>query len=200
MDKEQKQIYRETKTAKVQKERGQKYPYFDQSECKTKRRHFEISKLKRNQKVNDYMHKASRKIVNACIRENINTIVIGYNKGWKRSTKLNKNVNQSFAGLPTQWFIEMIQYKAQEVRIRVILTEEPYTSGTSFLDGEEPVKKNYDKSRRVHRGLFLSSNGIEINADINASYQILKKVFPTAYVNGIEDVVLHPVRVNAAFI
>ena len=46
----------------------------------------------------------------------------------------------------------------------------------------------------------MSSNGIEINADINASYQILKKVFPAAYANGIEGVVLHPAKVNAAFI
>ena len=54
--------------------------------------------------------------------------------------------------------------------------------------------------KRVYRGLFVSGNGTKINADINASYQILKKVFPKAYANGIEGVVLHPVRVNAAFV
>lgn len=156
--------------------------------------------VKRNHKMDDYMHKASRKIVDFCADKDINTIVIGYNKDWKRDSKLSRSVNQSFTGIPTQRFIEMVQYKAQESGINVILTEESYTSGTSFLDEEEPVKKNYDKGRRIHRGLFMSSNGIEINADINASYQILKKVFPAAYANGIEGVVLHPARVNAAFI
>lgn len=96
--------------------------------------------------------------------------------------------------------IEMIQYKAQEAGINVILTEESYTSGTSFLDYETPVKWNYNKARRIYRGLFVSTGGIKLNADINASYQILKKVFPNAYVNGIEGVVLHPVRVNVAII
>lgn len=155
---------------------------------------------KRNRKVEDYMHKASREIVDRCIRWKLNTIVIGYNKDWKRNSKLSRNVNQSFIGIPTQRFIEMIQYKAEEAGINVILTEESYTSGTSYLDYEMPVKQNYDKSRRIHRGLFVSNRGIKINADINASCQILKKVFPTAYANGIEGVVLHPVRVNAASI
>ena len=155
---------------------------------------------KRNHKMDDNMHKASRKIVNGCINENINTIIIGYNKYWKRGSKLNRIVNQSFTGLPTQRFIEMLQYKAQESGINVILTSESYTSGTSFLDNEMPTKQNYNKSRRIYRGLFVSDGGTKINADINASFQILKKVVPTAYANGIEDVVLHPVRVNAAFV
>ena len=88
---------------------------------------------KRNRKMEDYMHKAGRKIVDHCMDEDIHTIVIGYNKNWKRDTGLGRNVNQSLAGIPTQRFIEMIQYKAQEAGINVILTEESYTSGTSFL-------------------------------------------------------------------
>ena len=159
---------------------------------------------KRNHKIDDYMHKASRKIVDWCICKEINTAVIGYNKGWKKNPGLSKNVHQSFAGIPTQRFIEMIQYKAQEAGINIILTEESYTSGTSFLDNEMPIKQNYNISRRVHRGVFVSDSGRRINADTNASYQILKKVFPEAYenlhANGIEGVVLHPFRVNAAFV
>lgn len=69
-------------------------------------------------------------------------------------------MNQSFAGIPTQRFIEMIKYKAQEAGICVILTEESYTSGTSFLDGEEPVKKNYNKSRRVQCIIIILMNWI----------------------------------------
>ena len=71
--------------------------------------------------------------------------------------------------------------------------EESFTSGTSFLDEEEPIKENYDKSRRVYRGLFVTKKGEEINADVNGSYQIMKKVFPNVkFINGIEGVGLHP--------
>lgn len=70
----------------------------------------------------------------------------------------------------------------------------------SYRIEEMPAKQNYDKLRRIHRGLFVSNNGRKINADINASCQILKKVFPAAYANGTEGVVLHSVRVNAAFV
>ena len=107
-------------------------------------------------------------------------------------------VNQTFVGIPQKRFIEMIQYKAQDIGLNVILQEESYTSGTSFLDKEEPIKANYNKSRRVTRGLFVSNKGIKINADVNGSYQILMKVFPNAFAEGVEGVAFHPVRVNVA--
>lgn len=151
---------------------------------------------KRNNMINDFMHKSSKMVVNIAIKNNISIIVIGNNKDWKRNSKMSRNVNQSFVGIPHQKFIKMIQYKAQDVGIEVILTEESYTSGTSFLDKEYPIKENYDNSRRKYRGLFISNKGIKINADVNGAYQILKKVFPKAYDNGIEVVVLHPVRVS----
>lgn len=78
----------------------------------------------------------------------------------------------------------------------IIITEESYTSGTSFLDGESPTKDMYDKKRRIHRGLFRSNQGVLINADVNAGYQIMKKVFPNEFSDGIEGAVFHPVRVN----
>lgn len=153
---------------------------------------------KRNAKVNDYMHKASRYIVDFCRNNDIHTLVIGYNKNWKQKSNMSKNVNQSFVGLPTQRFIEMCQYKGQECGINVILSEESYTSGTSFLDNEEPIKENYNKERRIYRGLFISNREIKINADVNGSYQIMKKVFPKAFADGIKGVALHPIRVNIA--
>lgn len=74
--------------------------------------------------------------------------------------------------------------------------EESYTSGTSFVDNEDPVKEQYDKSRRIHRGLFVGNNGVQINADVNGAYQILKKVVPDAFANGIEGAGLHPTVVK----
>jgi len=153
---------------------------------------------KRNHKIDDYMHKASRYVIEYAVSIGASTIVIGNNKEWKQESKLSKVVNQTFIGIPQKRFIEMIQYKAQDIGLNVILQEESYTSGTSFLDKEEPIKANYNKSRRVTRGLFVSNKGIKINADVNGSYQILMKVFPNAFAEGVEGVALHPVRVNVA--
>ena len=154
--------------------------------------------LKRNHKINDYMHKASRYLIDYALENNFNTIVIGNNKNWKQESSMSKRVNQSFVGISHMRFIEMVRYKAQNVGLKVILTEESYTSGTSFLDNEEPIRTNYDKSRRVQRGLFISNNGTKINADVNGAYQIMKKVFPKVNADGIQGVALHPIRVSVA--
>lgn len=152
--------------------------------------------FKRNNKIEDYIHKTSRFVVNYCRNNEINTIIIGNNKNWKQNSKMSKRVNQNFISIPYYSFINKVQYKAEEFGIRVIITEESYTSGTSFLDNELPIKMNYNKSRRKHRGLFVSNEGIKINADVNGSYQIIKKVFPKAFADGIEGVGLHPFKVN----
>ena len=151
---------------------------------------------KRNFKIEDSLHKISRFIVDSAISNNIHTIVIGNNKNWKQSISLGNRTNQAFVNIPHQKLIEKIMYKARNVGINVIIIEESYTSGTSFLDGELPTKEFYNKDRRIYRGLFISNQGIRINADVNAVYQIMKKVFPDAFADGIEGVVLHPVRVD----
>lgn len=152
--------------------------------------------IKRNNKVENFIHKVSKFIINCALESNVSIIVIGNNKGWKQESKMSKKVNQSFVGIPHQEFINKIIYKAENVGIKIILTEESYTSGTSFLDNEMPVKEYYNKSRRKYRGLFISNKGAQINADVNGAYQIMRKVFPNAFANGIEGVGLHPIRVN----
>ena len=152
--------------------------------------------FKRNNKVEDYIHKASRFVVDYCRNNEINIIIIGNNKNWKQNSNMNKKVNQNFISIPYCSFINKVQYKAEEFGIQVIITEEGYTSGTSFLDDELPIKENYNKSRRKYRGLFISNKGIKINADVNGSYQIIKKVFPKAFADGIEGVGLHPFKVD----
>lgn len=151
---------------------------------------------KRNNKMDYFMHKASREVINYCMGMNIDTIVIGLNKEWKQESKINKVSNQTFTQIPYDSFISKIKYKAENVGINVIVNEESYTSGTSFLDNELPIKDNYNKSRRIKRGLFVSNNGIKINADLNGAYQIVKKVFPNTFVNGVLGVDLHPVVIN----
>jgi len=152
--------------------------------------------IKRNAKITDYLHKTSRFIVNYAKQHSVSVIVIGYNKEWKQNSTLSKKVNQHFVQIPFNILIQQIQYKAEEFGIKVILVEESYTSGTSFLDNELPAKENYNKSRRKHRGIFKSNNGTLINADVNGAFQILKKVFPNAYANGVEVVVFQPIKVN----
>jgi len=153
---------------------------------------------KRNNKIKDYIHKSSRHIINFCVENNIDTIVIGKNDGWKQEVDIGKRNNQNFVSIPFNMLISQLDYKCEDIGINFFETEEKYTSGTSFLDDELPIKKNYNKSRRKHRGMFKSNTGVFINADLNGSYQIIKKVFPNAYVNGIEGVELHPIVVNIA--
>ncbi|WP_040635549.1 RNA-guided endonuclease InsQ/TnpB family protein [Mitsuokella multacida] len=147
---------------------------------------------KRNRKVEDYLHKASRKVIDLCAEQDVSVLVVGKNKGWKQKANLGRKVNQNFVQLPFARFIQMLQYKAEAIGMKVVLTEESYTSGTSFLDGEAPAKDRYDKSRRVHRGLFQANDGRKINADINGAYQIMRKVFPNVNADGIEGVALRP--------
>lgn len=152
--------------------------------------------IKRNNKVDDYIQKATKMVIDFCKENNIDTLVCGYNSGWKQESDMNKKTNQKFISIPHESIVYRLRYKCENEGIIFKTPEESFTSGTSFLDGEEPIKENYDKSRRVYRGLFVSNNGTKINADVNGSYQITKKAFPNAFSNGIVGVGLHPTVVN----
>lgn len=159
-------------------------------------RHMSDITTKRNRRIDDYLHKTSRYIVNFAKNHNVLNIVIGKNDNWKQHSNLGRSTNQTFTQIPFVRLIQMITYKAEEFGILVTTTEESYTSGTSFLDNELPIKDFYNKKRRIHRGLFRSNSGKLVNADVNGSLQILKKVFPNAYADGISVVALQPVVVN----
>lgn len=152
--------------------------------------------IKRNNKVDDYIQKATKIVVDFCKENNIDTLICGYNSGWKQESDMGKKVNQKFVGIPYLSIIQRLNYKCEKEGIIFKTTDESYTSGTSFLDGEQPVKENYDKSRRVYRGLFVTKEGENINADVNGSYQIMKKAFPNVFDNGIVGAGSHPLVVN----
>ena len=154
---------------------------------------------KRNNKVEYFMHKASRIIVNYCMENNISTIVVGKNDEWKQNVYLGKVNNQKFVSIPFNSFINKLIYKCENVGIEIILTEESYTSGTSFLDGEMPDKSAFNKSRRIKRGLFKSNQGKLINADVNAAYQIMKKVFRDVEIPTDRGFVINPVCISFTF-
>lgn len=149
---------------------------------------------KRYEKIKYMMHCASKKVVDYCVENEIDTLIIGLNKKWKQE---NEN-KQNFTYIPFDMLIKQIQSKCEEQGIEVVTTEEAYTSGTSFLDKEQPIKENYNKERRVYRGLFIANNGKTINADVNGAYQIMKKVVPDVFDEGIEGVGSHPIRLEIA--
>lgn len=152
--------------------------------------------FKRDNKVDYFIHCASKSVTNYCIGLDVDTVVVGLNKTWKQKSRMTKLTNQNFISIPYNTFIDKLRYKLEEVGINLITTEESYTSGCSFLDGENSTKDNYNKTRRIKRGLFKSNKGIIINSDVNGSYNIIKKVFPNAFTDGIEGVHLYPIRVN----
>ena len=132
--------------------------------------------------IEDRLHKLSREIINDLSHRGVSTVIVGKNTGQKINNKF-----KNFVQVPLFRLIEMIKYKAELAGITFVQVNESYTSGTSFLDNELPTKEYYDKSRRKFRGLFLSNDSKRINADVNASFQIMKKVYREfTYTNSIK--------------
>lgn len=147
--------------------------------------------LKRKNKLNWYFHNASKYIVEFCQANKINTIIIGKNDGWKSEINLGKKNNQNFVFIPFESLISKISYKAKLARINVAIQEESYTSQASFIDNDPiPVYGSKPEGwmpsgKRKHRGLYLSKNKIQINADVNGSLNIMRK-----YLNVVSKDVL----------
>ncbi|ADL12548.1 RNA-guided endonuclease InsQ/TnpB family protein [Acetohalobium arabaticum] len=127
-------------------------------------------RLKRRNFVADYLHKASKEIVKLATKNNVDTMVIGDIAGIKQNNKHNKH----FVAVPIQRLKNLIEYKAKLEGIKVVFVNEAYTSGCSAIDEEKLNKNNYDKSRRIKRGLFKTGNKV-INADVNGSLNIMRK-------------------------
>ncbi len=98
--------------------------------------------------------------------------------------------------IPHAKFIEMLTYKAQLVGINVVVVTEEYTSKCSFLDNEPLWKQDYYQGRGIKRGLFRNRNGTLSNAYVKGSLNIIRKAFPNAFVEGIQGVVVPPVRIT----
>lgn len=154
---------------------------------------------KRNQKVNNYLHASSKFVVDSLVKQGIETLVIGKNDSWKQEINLGRQNNQNFVNIPHSKLIAQLTYKCQLVGIKVVIQEESYTSVASFLDldpiptyGEEGARDIKFSGRRIKRGLYRCRAGSLINADVNGSYNILRKAFPNAFGYGIESCVVQP--------
>ena len=125
---------------------------------------------KRNNQIEDQMHKISKSIIDQLLENNISTLVVGHNVNQKQKSKL-----KNFVALPIFKLIKLLKYKCEMNGIKLIEINEAYTSGTSFIDDEKPIKNHYNKNRRLRRGLFKTNKGQFVNSDVNGAYQIMRK-------------------------
>ena len=135
---------------------------------------------KREMKLNDYLHKSAKFLVNYLVSQTIDVLVIGTNKGWKQNINIGKRNNQNFVNIPFYKFKQILTYLCEENGIEIHKQEESYTSKASFLDQDFiPIfnenKKYTFSGRRIFRGLYKTKNKKIINADVNGSLNILRK-------------------------
>ncbi|MCP2727838.1 RNA-guided endonuclease InsQ/TnpB family protein [Limnofasciculus baicalensis] len=154
---------------------------------------------KRERRIDNYLHTASRRVIDWCQLNDIGQLIIGNNPGWKQEINIGKKNNQEFTKIPHAKLIKLLTYKAELAGIKVVTTEESYTSKASALSGDKlPVYKAKTdikpvfSGKRVKRGLYKTSTGRIINADTNGSMNIARKVIPN-FMNGIEGLPFIPV-------
>ena len=160
----------------------------------------------RNNKVNDYMNKTVRKIIDYCINNDIGTLVVGYNETFQRSSNIGKSNNQTFVNIPYGQLRSKLEYLCELNGIMFVKQEESYTSKSSFWDKDViPIYNNDNpkeyafSGKRVHRGMYQCSNGKCLNADVNGALNILRKSnvvsLNALYTRGEVDT---PVRIRIA--
>jgi putative transposase len=145
-----------------------------------------------------FLHKSSRIVSDWCKQHDIGVVIIGKNDGWKQEINIGKVNNQHFVNIPHATLIEMITYKLEEEGIHVQLTEESYTSKCDHLAYEPMRHQEKYLGKRSKRGLFVSSTGRLINADVNGAIGIARKVMGDAVIRQLlhRGFAQNPVRVN----
>jgi putative transposase len=156
---------------------------------------------KRNRRMTAYLHTASRRIIDYLVKGGIGTLCIGKNPFWKQEANIGHKNNQAFVQIPHARFIDLLTYKAKLVGIDVVIAEESYTSKASFLDRDhiptydpKRTEKPRFSGKREKRGLYRASDGRRINADINGSYNILRKAFSDSFGQEIGGPAVAPGR------
>ena len=160
----------------------------------------------RNNKVNDYMSKTARKIINYCLENNIGTLVCGYNETFQRNSNIGKANNQTFVNIPFGKLREKLEYLCKLYSLRFVEQEESYTSKSSFFDMDILPKFEEDKpqtysflGKRIKRGVYQTSKGYIFNADVNGALNILRKSnvvdLEVLYSRGVVDT---PARIRIA--
>lgn len=137
---------------------------------------------KRNNRVQNYLYCAAKRIIQYCLGNCIGNIVVGYNDGFQEAPNLGKVNNQNFVMIPLGKLKSRLEYLCKQYGINFILQEESYTSKASFFDNDEMPKWNPQNpkqgnfsGKRVYRGLYKTSTGYKFNADVNGALNILRK-------------------------
>ena len=161
--------------------------------------------LYRHCAIKDIFHKMSHYVQQYCLENNIGTVILGKNKDMKQNINIGKANNQTFVSIPFNLLIEFITYKCNEIGVDVIIQEESYTSLSDALaydilpiyDENNYVKYNF-KGKRKKRGLYESSIKKLINADVNGSLNIMRKVIGDGFLGNLikSGCVFQPIRVN----
>lgn len=148
---------------------------------KMTRRQQQLSQKHYN-RVNDYISKTARYVIDYCLANNIGTLVVGYNETFQRSSHLGKQNNQNFVNIPFGKLRDKLEYLCELYDIVFIKQEESYTSKASFFDNDEIPVYNPDNvkdyafsGKRIHRGLYKTKSGMLLNADVNGALNILRK-------------------------
>ena len=160
----------------------------------------------RNNKVNDYMSKAARKVIDYCIANDIGTLVVGYNKTFQRGSHIGSQNNQNFVNIPYGKLREKLEYLCNLNGIIFVMQEESYTSKASFWDkdvipvyGAGTLNRYLFSGNRIHRGLYKTVGGKVFNADVNGALNIMRKSkvvsLETLYTRGDVDT---PIRIRIA--
>ena len=132
--------------------------------------------MKRKHKIYNYIHTAANRIIELCIENKVSTIYVGHNKGWKQDINLGRRNNQNFVSIPFNDLIETLKYKIEKfLYLNLFIVEESYTSKCDHLVKETMEHHENYLGKRIKRGLFKSSTGKELNADINGAIGILRK-------------------------
>lgn len=132
--------------------------------------------VRRERQLQDILHKISSHIVSMLSENNVGTLICGKNEGWKDSIHIGRHNNQTFVHIPYDTFLSYLRYKCEMHGISFVTTEESYTSKCDALAREEICKHDKYLGKRVKRGLFQSSVGRLINADVNGALNIMRNV------------------------
>lgn len=163
---------------------------------------------KRNAQIDNLLGQAANKVRDWLVANDVCTLVVGYNAGWKSDgglDKWRKTTKQSFVHIPHARLVSRLRDKCAEVGVRCIVVEESYTSKASLVDGDFLPAFGVDEmpeggwsfsGSRVSRGLYRSSvsflprdksrRGVVLSADVNGAGNVVRKVFPSAF-SGVSD-------------
>ena len=150
---------------------------------------------KRNNRVNDYLNKAARLIIDYCRNNDIGTLILGYNRDIQRNSGMGRRNNQNFVNIPIAEMRNKLKYLSERYNIAFSEQEESYTSKADFLSGDAFDGKAFS-GKRIKRGLYLSGTGVLLNADCNGALNILRK--SEAKINLLYREYISPTRLRVA--